>query len=69
MNYIVQFFDPQLMGVQREETTVSVAVDANDVVHAINKAANRLDGLPDKKGWKVLAVGPATAPVVDEFPR
>lgn len=64
MNYTVQYFDKG-DNAPAANTHISVAVNATDALDAIQKAARRLEGLPEKKGFSVYAVGPTMDLVVD----
>jgi len=58
--YIVQYREAGFEASDR--TLVSVAVEANNALVAIERANERLGQLPREKKWLVHAVGPGNQP-------
>jgi len=58
MVYIVQYYES---GTDWGKTMVSVAVQADNALLAIERANERLDDLPKEKKWLVFGVGIAPA--------
>jgi len=61
--YVVQYREAGFQ--HADKTMVSVAVEANNALVAIERANERLNQLPKEKKWLVHAVGPGTQPGTD----